>query len=55
MCDFCENYDFSRIGIDYDVIGGHTRPRVYHAGGSGTSPVEQRYPMADNQEYETET
>lgn len=43
MCKFCDNFDFSRIGIDYDNFGSRIKAHIYHAGGSSFAPEEQRF------------
>ena len=41
MCKFCQNYDFSRIGFDFDY--DEKLPSIYFAGGSGKAPENERF------------
>ena len=52
MCKFCEQYDFTRIGIDMDSWGGKYKPYIFFAGGSGQTSIDQRFrycPMCGKQ------
>lgn len=49
MCKFCEKFEFSRVGIRIDF---DNKPTLYFAGGSGISPMDERFrfcPMCGQQ------
>ena len=39
MCKFCENFDFSSVGIRFDPM----RDYIYFCTGNTVAPVEERF------------